>query len=75
MVVIRHENDKRKAMRMSHRRAKSTAKALNKHEGTIAWRWTYQPVRLSLWRYVLAAYDKQGRVYGYFSGTIFISPS
>ncbi len=66
MIVIRHEKHKLEALHLSRHRAIRTAKALNRHEGTIAWGWNYRPVRAGLWRYVIAAYDKQDKIFGYF---------
>lgn len=72
MVVVRHEDDKHKAKCMPRRRATAAAKALNTRESTKTWGWTYRAERLGLWSYVVAAYDRHGRVFGYFSGTMLI---
>ncbi len=67
MVTIRHSENKRDALHLSRRGAIRLTKALNKHECTMAWGWTYRPLRSGFWRYVVVAYDKRSNVFGYFA--------
>ena len=73
MLVIHHRDNKSDALRMSRKRAISAAKALNKRNGTIAWGWTYKPVRASLLSYVVIAHTRRGDVFGYFSGSTLVT--